>query len=70
MKTEVLDKQKVSLVYTCPKTDTQVTKSLEDISFYTNSGECDLCGSHGETRMDIYDCPSCKGYHEVEVSAW
>lgn len=44
-------------------------KSDNNLSFYANSSECDLCGSHGEIILN-FKCSKCGYYQDIQVSSW
>ena len=39
----------------------------EKVSFSANVSECELCGSHGEVTLTVYDE---KKSYDVEVASW
>lgn len=51
----------------CP--EKQIELDAEDGEIHTSSSECELCGSHGTTTLDI-DCPGCNKSHEIVIDEW
>lgn len=47
----------------------EVTIYRDQLSFYSDHSECDLCGSHGDIVLYL-DCKKCKKTHRVTVSSW
>lgn len=56
--------------FVCPNTEEFAEIELSKYDFNSYSSDCDLCGSHGETYIDIIQCPSCNKYHKVHLQEW
>jgi hypothetical protein len=57
----------ISITFTCPVKQEVVT--TEEFNFSSHSDECDLCGSHGDIKVNFH-CPLCDKYHEDILSEW
>lgn len=57
-----------SITFKCG--DTSVTVPKSEAHFLASESECEMCGSHGEITIDVYDCPNCKKNHEIAIKEW
>lgn len=59
----------IRIKYYCPKLDKEMESKVEnDFSFDSVSSECDMCGSHGKTSVNIF-C-KCGQVHDFELTSW
>jgi len=61
------DAKLLCLKYICPKLNKEMT--TDRIFIRSNSGECELCGSHGSIYVEILYC-ECGIYHEINLESW
>lgn len=60
-----------TLVYMCPEKSQVWTVAWDEVTFSSDSSECDSCGSHGEVILSLdTKCKACDKYHRFEVSSW
>ena len=59
----------LSVTITCAHCNETETYTNEQVHFYANSGECELCGSHGEVKLDG-DCKICNRSFDIELHSW
>ena len=55
--------------YDCPNTGEKITVGLDEYCFKAWSGECELCGSHGDIKIELPRC-SCGKIHEIVAKEW
>lgn len=53
----------------CPAVGTEVTIKLSEHDFYASEQDCEICGSHGEIKVN-YKCTACGQDHEHEIQGW
>ena len=62
------ERENITIGYICPADGKPRQVRLTHAEFYTDVGECDTCGWHGETEMSI-TCDCEDRYHEVVVGS-
>lgn len=62
-------------VFYCPHCKREVSVEYADgnhgdVEFTGHEYECDLCGSHGEVKVE-FTCPVCKKtFEDIELESW
>lgn len=45
----------------------EVTKTMEEVTVFADSYECDMCGSHGSVTIDFFHIDK---YVKVKIEEW
>ena len=59
----------IALKVMCPVADKTVTILVQDLEWETDSGECELCGSHGSVDVS-FKCGGCGKNHRINLKSW
>lgn len=69
VKERTLSKADLTFTFTCVKCEKVNTTSLENMSGYGDSSDCELCGSHGSVEINFH-CAECGKYYTIEINSW
>lgn len=59
----------IGITVFCSKCQFTYIFKYDDIEIGTDSGECELCGSHGKTEITFF-CTHCNLYRDITVKEW
>lgn len=59
---------KINVSWHCGYLDKDFSSEVEDMDFYSSESECDLCGSHGSTTVEV-KC-ECGNSHTLTIRSW
>ena len=58
--------------YSCTpvKIEIRFDGTVSGVDFHGWDDECEVCGSHGGTSLEIYKCPNCGQGHSIELCSY
>lgn len=63
-----IDESKVvGIVYFCDELKKEIL--IRDFDITASSQECDICGSHGDITLYVFNC-ECGKSHDIEIRSW
>jgi len=59
----------IEIKISCPNLNKDVMIPTSSVHFSGSESECEMCGSHGNVILSVYEC-ECGKSHEIELESW
>jgi hypothetical protein len=59
-----------SITIFCPNKQEEITIPIKNISFWSDSSECDICGTHVTITCSVVCLCGKHQYHDIVIREW